>query len=160
MKRTLVALATGLGLTFFAVAAAFAWGSRIEGRPASFEAGETSGVYFWHESDQGLHLRTTDPEGREHWFSGEIYTDGTIRGLDLVKAEQDDTAHVSDSGHLLSFRFHTYSGIDGLNYFIDGGTYQTVELRRDGTQLSVDRVFLGEDSVNPDHNPFRSERNP
>jgi hypothetical protein len=154
VKRTLIALAAGLGLTLFAVAAAFAWQSRIEGRPASFDAGGTSGVYFWHEDPVGLRLRTTDPENREHYFSGTITTDGTIRNLSLIRAEQDDTATVDASGKQLTFNFHTFSGIDGMDYDIQGGTYQTVNLQRDGLQLSIDRIFLGEDSVHPDHNPL------
>jgi hypothetical protein len=154
VKRTFLALATGVALTFFAVAAAFAWQSRIEGRPASFDAGGTSGVYFWHEAQGGLRLRTTDPEGREHYFSGTIVTDGRIRNLSLIRAEQDDTATVDPSGRQLTFNFHTFSGIDGMDYEIEGGSYQTVNLQRDGLQLSTDRIFLGEDSDHPDHNPM------
>jgi hypothetical protein len=68
------------------------------------------------------------------------------------------TASVDPGGHSLTFVFHTFSGIDGINYYIDGGSYETVNLQRDGGQLSVDNIFLGEDSVHPDNNPFRDVR--
>lgn len=157
MKRTLTALGTAIGLTLLMAAAAFAWQSRIEGRPVSLEAGGTSGVYFWHDPDGGLYLRTTDPENVEHWYTGQIATDGTIRDLDRSRLEpgQGDMATVDPTHHLITFRFHTFSGLDGIEYFIDGGSYQTVDLQRDGVDLPIDNIFLGAYSVHPDNNPFK-----
>ena len=132
MNKTVIAALTGCGLALCAVSAAFAWEGRIEGQPASLHAGAASGVYFWHEgTDGGLHLRTTDPEGVEHWYTGQIFTDGTIRDLDRTMLEpwQGDKASVDPGGHSLTFTFHTFSGIDGINYYIDGGTYETVDLQ-------------------------------
>ncbi len=158
MNRTLTALATAIALLFLSVAAAFAWPSQIEGRPASFEAGGTTGIYFWHEPDDGLHLRATDQDNTDHHYTGRITTDGAFHDLDLIKLEQDDEAAVDPSGHVLTFNFHTYNGIDGIDYYISGGTQQTLDLRLDGRQLSTDRIFLGEDSVHPNGNPMAFHR--
>ncbi len=160
MKRTILAFATSAAVVLLSVTAALAWGGRIDGRPASFEAGGTSGVYFWHEEGNGLHLRTTDPDNVDHRFTGMITTDGRFHDLDLVRLEPDDTASIDPTGHILVFSFHTYSGVDGLDYFIDGGTQQTLNLEIDGRQLSPDRIFLGEDSVHPNNDPFTVQRNP
>jgi hypothetical protein len=160
LKRTIAAIAGSVLLVCLTTAAAFAWGSRIEGRPQAFDAGGTSGVYFWHESDDGLHLRTTDPNPVDHLFTGTITTDGNFHDLDLIRLEQDDTATIDPTGHMLTFSFNTYAGVDGLDYYIDGGTWQTLSLKIDGRQLSPARIFLGEDSVHPDHDPFTALRNP
>ena len=154
MKRTATALATAVALTLLSVAAAFAWPGRIQGRPASFEGGGASGVYLWHSDDDGLHLRTTDPENVDHLFTGTITTDGTFHDLDRVLLEKDDQASISADGHVLTFSFNTYAGIDGIDYYIQGGTEQTVSLQLDGRRLSPVRIFLGEDSVHPEHDPF------
>ncbi|HVC30969.1 MAG TPA: hypothetical protein VND24_07260 [Steroidobacteraceae bacterium] len=154
MKRIALALATALGVSLILVTAAFAWQDRINGYPQSFEAGGTAGVYFWHGND-GLHLRTTDPENAEHWYYGVISTDGQFNNLKLVKAEQDDHAEIVGPGdNELDFRFHTFSGIDGMDFRIDGGTYQTLTLYRDGAPLPIDSTFLGMFSVHPDSEPF------
>jgi hypothetical protein len=160
MKTLVTAAAGAIALAAVLTGSALAWGSRIEGRPASFEAGSEGGVYFWHEADDGLHLRTTDARNIDHYYTGTITTDGTFYGLNPVSLEQDDTASVDPSGHTLTFAFHTYAGVDGIDYFIDGGSQQTLDLQVDGHRLSPSRVFLGEDSVNPDRDPFTLLRNP
>ena len=154
MKRIALALVAALGVCLILATAVFAWQDRIEGYPRSLEAGGTAGVYFWHGND-GLQLRTTDPEHVEHWYYGVITTDGHFNSLKLVQAEKDDHAEiVGPADNELDFRFHTFSGIDGMDFRIDGGTYQTLTLYRDGAPLSIDNAFLGEFSVHPDNNPF------
>jgi hypothetical protein len=154
MKRILVASATALALCLLIATAAFAWQERIEGYPQSLEAGSTAGVYFWHDAN-GQHLRTTDPDGTEHWYYGVLTTDGTFTNLERVRDERDDSASiVGPADNELDFRFHTFSGIDGIDFRIDGGSYQTLTLYRDGSVLPVDHIFLGAYSVHPDNNPF------
>jgi hypothetical protein len=160
MLRRLTALPLSAILLVLSVTAVFAWGSRIEGRPASFSAGSASGVYFWHERDDGLHLRTTDPENVDHRYTGTITTDGTFHDLDKVLLEKDDSASIDATGHVLTFSFHTYSGIDGIDFYIRGGTQQTLNLQLDGRQLAPTRIFLGEDSVHPEADPFTVLRDP
>ncbi|HTE86827.1 MAG TPA: hypothetical protein VK821_19105 [Dehalococcoidia bacterium] len=154
MKHTIEALAAGICLSLISVVSVFAWGSRIEGRPASFEAGWTRGVYFWHEADDGLHLRTTDALNKAHHYTGTITTDGTFVGLTTVKLDGSDSATIDGSGHSLSFDFTTFSGIDGIDYFIQGGSQQVLDLQLDGHQLPVDNIYLGAYSVHPEHDPL------
>jgi hypothetical protein len=135
MKKLMTATASAVALAAVLTGSALAWGSRIEGRPASFEAGSAGGVYFWHEADDGLHLRTTDAQNVDHYYTGTISTDGIFYGLNMIRLEQNDTASVDPTGHTLTFAFNTYAGVDGIDYFIDGGSEQTLDLQVDGHQL-------------------------
>lgn len=156
MKRTLIALA-GAAVALLTVAtSAFAWQSRIEGKPRSFEAGSTGGYYFWHDGD-GLHLWTTDPEGIDSHYTGTITTDGRFESLTLEHPEGDDSATIDGAG-TLTFDLHTASGIDGLNFKVHGGMDVRLDLSRDGHQTGVDHIFLGAFSVHPDHDPFTVTR--
>ena len=58
----------------------------------------------------------------------------------------------------MTFSFHTYDGIDGVDFHIAGGSYVKLDLKRDGKRISTDNIFLGEDSVHPEHNPFEVDR--
>lgn len=152
MKRILTALLMAGVALLTLTTATFAWQSRIEGKPASFEAGSTGGYYFWHDDD-GLHVRTTDPEGIDSWYAGVVTTDGTFRDLDLVRAEPDDNATL-EGPQTLVFGMHTFSGVDGFNFNVDGGTFVRLDLYRDGHQTSPDHIFLGAKSVHPNDDPF------
>lgn len=154
MKRTLTALATALGLTFVVAASAFAWQDRTAGRPMSLSAGSTAGVYFWHNNPVGLSLRTTDPPGVQHYYTGTIISDGTFFNVNPVQLEGGDWASVDPSGHVLTFSFHTFSGIDGVDYEILGGSGQRVNLQMDGAEFNPSSVFLGSYSVHPEFMPF------
>ena len=168
MKKVLIASAAALVALLCIAASVFAWEPRIDGKPRSLEAGSTAGYYFWH--DDGLHLWTTDPEHVEARYTGVIITDGRYLNPSLEKPENDDhfdianpdeceitTASPSGPGPhycVMTFSFHTFDGIDGVNFHIDGGSYVQLDLYRDGNPISVDNIFLGEDSVHPDNNPF------
>jgi len=156
MKRTLIAVAGAAVALLTLASSAFAWQSRIEGMPRSFEAGGAGGYYFWHD-DNGLHLWTTDPEGVESHYTGTITTDGAFEDLSLEHPESDDSATTNGAG-TLTFDLHTFSGIDGLNFKVHGGTKVRLDLHRDGHQTGVDHIFLGVYSVHPDHDPFTVTR--
>jgi hypothetical protein len=160
MKRLIAAATGAFALAAIVTGSVLAWGSRIEGRPTSFEAGSAGGVYFWHESDDGLHLRTTDAHSVDHYYTGTITTDGIIHDLNLVRLEQDDNATIDVTGHVLTFAFNTYAGVDGLDYFIDGGSQQTLNLQVDNYRLPPSRIYLGSDSIHPERNPLTVLRNP
>lgn len=128
------------------------WDNRIQGMPRSFEAGGHGGYYFWID-DQGFHLWTTDPENIDSHYTGTLTTDGSFEAVSLEKPEGDDSVSGQGSG-TLSFDLHTQSGIDGINFSVDGATKITLELLRDGHRVSVDNIFLGEDGVHPAHNPM------
>jgi|GEM_PF-1678958 len=159
MKRLALLCAGVLALGAAALASAtpaFAWQQIIEGKPAALEAGGLDGAYFWHDSD-GLHLETTDAQRVGHHYAGTLSTDGAFTSVQLVRAEQDDTVTQPAPGELV-FSFVTYSGIDGVQFHIDGGTQITLNLTLDGHPLPVDNIFLGAYSQHPDDNPFTITR--
>jgi hypothetical protein len=139
------------------------WGTRIWGVPQSFEAGSADGYYIWcgpsetGATDRELHLRTTDHRG-VFVYSGIVRTDGTFRDVEKVRDEQDDHVDVLDNGHEIKFSFVTYSGIDGFNFNIDGGTKVSYALDQSGQRISTSSVYLGKDSVHPKHNPLTIHR--
>jgi hypothetical protein len=154
MRQILAAIFTALGITLSLAASAFAWQGRAEGRPVSFSAGSASGVYLWHDEPIGFSLRTTDPLGQHHAYTGTIVTDGVFTNVSAVAPEADDSVSVDGSGHVLSFSFHTFSQIDGVDYEIAGGTSQQLDLQIDGLELPPAAVFMGAFSVHPRHVPF------
>jgi len=172
----LVVSATALGM-FFLSSAAFAqavpkaaaqpkvcdWGHRIWSVPQSFHAGSADGYYIWcgpsetGATDRQLHLRTTDQKGA-FVYSGTLRTDGAFKDVEKVRDEQDDHVDIIDNGHEIKFSFVTYSGIDGFNFNVDGGTKVRYKLDQSGTPISTSSIFLGQDSVHPKHNPMQIHR--
>lgn len=175
-RLVLVVSAAALGL-FFLSSAAFAqavpkpavparvcdWGHRVWSVPQSFHAGSADGYYIWcgpsetGATDRELHLRTTDQKG-VFVYSGVLRTNGTFKDVEKVRDEQDDHVDVLDNGHEIKFSFVTYSGIDGFNFNVDGGTKVRYKLDQSGTPISTSSIFLGKDSVHPKHNPLTIHR--
>ena len=159
MHRTFMLGAAALACAAAAVATvapAFAWDSVIEGHPAALEAGGLNGVYFWHEGD-GLHLYTTDAHDNGHLYAGTLTTDGSFANLQRDHLEQGDQASI-DTPQQLSFSFHTFDGLDGISFQIDGGSQITLSLSLDGRPLGADSTFLGAYSQHPDSEPFTITR--
>ena len=134
---------------------ALAWQDRLEGNPGVTDS-SALGYYVWHDSD-GLHLRTHGP-GSEHVFSARFHTDGVITNLSPVRAESDDQNYLENGGHDLVIHYHTYDGIDGVNFTIDGGTVLTGAADLDSLPISTTNIFLGASEDNPLHNPFTLPR--
>jgi hypothetical protein len=135
------------------------WQARIEGQPSSFAAGAASGVYFWHNEPAGLSLRTTNPGGVQHEYTGLISTDGTIINLTPVLLEADDSYNLDAAGQNLSFDFITDNGIDGLDFDIVGGTGLKLGAEWDGSSLPLRNIYLGSGGVHPANNPLWVCRN-
>ena len=129
------------------------WPARIQGRPLSLDDGSTRGWYFWHD-ENGLHIRTTTPSDRNHVFTAVLTTTGTFTDVDKVRLEGADDIKVSDNGHRLVLKFHTYDGIDGANFRIAGGDALRLRLDQGGNLIDSANIFLGRSSVHPEHNPF------
>ena len=129
----------------------FAWQSRLEGNPGVSDA-SPAGYYLWHDDD-GLHLRTHGP-GAEHSFTARLHTDGVFMDLSPVALEADDQSYLENGGHDLVIKFHTYDGIDGVDFRIDGGSIMTGEANLDGAPISPANIFLGASEKNPVQNPF------
>ncbi len=64
----------------------------------------------------------------------------------------------TDGGHTLLLRFHTYDGIDGVNFRVNGGEHLRFNLHLDGKLIGTDDVYLGADGRHPASNPFTIER--
>lgn len=133
------------------------WPLRIQGRPASLDAGGANGWYFWHDA-AGLYIRTTTPAPRDHVFTAVVRTDGVFRDVDKVRLENADDIRVSDGGHVLVVKFHTYAGIDGVDFRIAGGDGVHLRFDEAGMLVPASHIFLGHFSVHPGDNPFSVRR--
>lgn len=128
----------------------------LAARPDGFHAGDAAGVYIWHRSgvDHGWHLETTDPaKSGAHTYTGTVTTDGSFADVHLVRPESDDSATVDGSG-TLTFSFKTFSGIDGVDWRVAGGTQMTFTFYEDGQLLPASQINLGDNSRHPDSDPF------
>jgi hypothetical protein len=139
------------------------WGHRIWSVPESFHAGAADGYYIWcgpsetGATDKELHLRTTDKNG-VYVYSGTLRTDGTFKDVEKVRDEPDDHVDVTDNGHEIKFSFVTYTGIDGFNFNVAGGTKVRYTLDQSGKLISTPNFFLGKESVHPKRNPMETHR--
>jgi hypothetical protein len=154
-KRVFAALiATGALLLSLAPAATFAaQTSPIQGEPTITDDMPTGYFIFRSNGDDGLHLRTHGP-GTEHVFDAVLRTKGTFENVDLVKLEGDDSVDVVDGGHKMVIHFHTFDGIDGVNFTVNGGERLRLNLKLDGNLIPTDQIFLGAQGRHPRHNPF------
>jgi hypothetical protein len=110
------------------------------------------GYYLWHD-DAGMHLRTHGP-GEEHLFVARLHTDGQFVDVTNVRGEGRDHVAIVDGGHTLLVRVHTFDGIDGVDFRIEGGTQVRLRLGLDHKLISTDNIFLGAARAHPDSNPF------
>lgn len=129
------------------------WPARIQGRPLSLDAGSTRGWYVWHD-ENGLHIRTTTPADRDHVFTAVLTTTGTFSDVDKVRLENADDIKVTDNGHRLVVKFHTYDGIDGVDFHIAGGDALRLRFDQGAGLIDASNIFMGRYSVHPDNNPF------
>lgn len=127
-----------------------------DGRPDGFHTGDQSGVYLWQRVgvDHGWHLETTDPAktGR-HTYSGVVSSDGKIVDVQLTQPENDDSATVDGNGKL-DFNLKTYSGIDGVDWRVAGGTQMTFSFYEDGQLMSTSQISIGVGSSHPASDSF------
>lgn len=133
------------------------WPLDIQGRPTKLDAGSTRGWYFWHD-DNGLHLDTTTPRPTDHTFQAVLTTKGTFRDIDKIHLERDDDIILLNNGHELVVQFHTYDGIDGVNFHIDGGDSVTLRLMENGHLIDRGNIFVGHDNEHPWSDPFTIDR--
>jgi hypothetical protein len=75
-----------------------------------------------------------------------------------IRLEPGDQNYLENGGHDLVIYYHTYDGIDGVNFEIDGGGVLTGEVDVDSAPISTASIFLGAFEENPLHNPFTLPR--
>lgn len=134
-------------------AAGGGWPLWIQGRPLSLEAGAPNGYYFWHDAD-GLHIRTTTPADRLHPFQAVLTTDGAFRDVQKIRLEGADDIALSADRTRLVIKFHTWNGMDGVDFKIDGGHRLTLRLEEFGLRVPTAKIYAGRYSVHPSSNPF------
>lgn len=132
------------------------WGTRVQGAPPNFDAGDRGGVYLWH--DNGFHLRATH-RGDDHVvYSGTIVSP-TPMHIAPVGLEANDHADLSPDGRTLWFSFNDYGRVDGVDFTTDCADYLVVgPLAGDNLPLPPGRVYLGANEVHPDHDPLTISR--
>lgn len=135
---------------------AFAWSPRVEGKPDSFDPGQSRGYYIWHDHN-GLHLWTTT-QGKTHEFSGVIRTDGKFVNTHSRRLEAGDFYKVDSDRDMITFRFTTSGGEDGIDFKIAGGDYVDFDLFVDGHRINHKEIHIGESGWHPRHSDFRLNR--
>jgi hypothetical protein len=128
------------------------WPAFVQGRPTGLDAGDTGGVYLWHDGS-GWHLRVTHKGDHKHTFSGVIATNGKL-AVRRVADEKADKAGVTGGSHVLWFRFQNYGRIDGVDFRSTCAPSMHIESRGDGHNLPASRVFLGHNGTHPANVPF------
>lgn len=133
------------------------WGTRIEGAPESFGAGDRGGDYLWHDNT-GFHLRVTNRGDGRDVYTG-VITSPTPMHITPIGLEPSDYVSLSPDGRILGFMFIDYGHIDGVDFTTDCASSITVGplTGRYGHQ-SPGRVYLGAHEIHPDHVPFTIHR--
>ena len=157
VKRIVFALFAAVCLSTLATAATFAWENRLSGEPTMLQPGQIFGVFAWVGPEGTLFLRSTAVRDYSHHFSGTVTTDGTFYALHVLDGN-DDSAWVN--GHTLTYNFNTFDGLDGIEYRIAGGTYQSVAAYYQGNLMDVQNIYLGANGAHPEFNPWNDFRNP
>lgn len=135
---------------------AFAWAPLAEGKPDTFDPGASRGYYIWHD-DNGLHMWTTT-RGKQHEFSGVIRTNGKFINTHSQRLEMGDFYKVDSDRDMITFKFTTAGGEDGLNFRIAGGNYADFDLFIDGHRIDPREIHIGDRGWHPRHSDFRLHR--
>lgn len=135
---------------------AFAWSPRIEGRPDSFDPGASRGYFIWHD-ESGFHVWTST-RGNQHEFSGVIRTNGRFHDTHGQRLEWNDFARVDSDRNMITFKFNTAGGEDGLNFRVAGGSYVDFDLFIDGHRIDRKEIHIGDRGWHPESNDFRLHR--
>ena len=109
--------------------------------------------YFIFHDENGFHLRTHGPKA-EHDFRAVLHTKGTFENVDPIRLEQADTVDITDGGHRMVLHFHTFDGIDGVNFTVNGGDKLHLKLEMDGKLAPTNQIYLGPQGKHPKQNPF------
>ena len=133
------------------------WPAWIQGQPENFRPGGPNGWYFWHDGS-GLHIRTTNPSDKNHVFTAVLTTGGTFADIQKVRLESNDDIRLLDNGHRLVVRFHTYDGVDGVNFHVVGGDRLRLRFDEAGKLIGPDRIYAGAEAIHPASDPFTVNR--
>jgi hypothetical protein len=129
------------------------WPAGVQGVPTGFGAGDSAGVYLWHDGI-GWHLRVTHQNDTHQVYTGILVTKGIFSDVDAVKLEHNDSFIVGPDGHTIAYRFNNYGGIDGLNFRTHCADGIGFNLAADGQELNPTEVYIGQSNSNPSSVPF------
>jgi hypothetical protein len=152
-----MSLTAAVGLSLLITGISFAWEGRLYGQPSNYQPGQIFGIFLW-ANDDGLHIRSSAIRDYDHFFTGQVVTDGQIVGAHLVLSENDDSISVASNHKSMTYNFHTFDGTDGVDYRIEGGTYQSVTSWYQGNLMQTSNIYLGSNGVNPEYNPLTDTR--
>ena len=133
------------------------WPDWVNGKPAGLDAGDTGGVYLWHDND-GWHVVVTHRGDDKKVLAGVIRTRGTIVDVHGVALERDDKFVVSSDGHQLAFRFVNYGHIDGFTFQTRCAPRLGFGFKADGHPLAAGRLVIGHLDRHPRQDPFTITR--
>ena len=122
--------------------------------PEAERDGRPVGYYIGRTEDGGISLRSHGPNARHH-FTAVLRTNGRFVDVEAVRLELGDWVRVSDDGHTLRYNVHTFDGLDGVNFRIEGGDVVTFRLELNDRLIGTDHIYLGAADSHPAHNPFR-----
>jgi hypothetical protein len=148
VKRKRVSVVLAIFIVFCFTSYVFAaYLPHIDGKPDSFEPGNSQGYFIWQDKE-GLHVRTTT-FGKKHIFSGVIRTDGKFRDVFGKATMADDSFHVSDNQDKITFQFTDTGESSGIDFYFKNGTYLTFSLSMDGDEINSNDIFIGKDGWHP-----------
>ena len=137
------------------------WPAYVQGAPANFKAG-SDGVFLWHYTTGGWGLRVSHPklpgQANHVVFSGVISSAGVLGHLKRVDLEKNDSAKISADGHVLTFRFNNYGGVDGVDFTTSCTPGLKVGLKDDGKTFQTRYIHLGPKNAHPGSDPFLIRR--
>jgi hypothetical protein len=133
------------------------WPDWCLGAPTTFRAGAPEGVYLWFGANV-WNMRVTHPGHQVELFTGTIATAGTLVNVTPVKLEHNDHFAVGPHSATVTFRFHDYGWIDGLDWQSSCATSINFALDIDGVEMSPSEVYIGRHGRHPDTVPFSIDR--
>ena len=135
-----------------------AWPAWTQGRPDSFDPGDTGGVYMWHDTT-GWHVRVTHTNDDKAVFTGRITTPkGHLDDVTAVALEHNDKLAVSEDKQTVTFMFANYGHVDGFDFRTTCAPTLVAGFARGHHRLPVDRVFIGDHKAHPATDPVRISR--
>lgn len=150
---------------------AFAWGPRLDVKPAAFKAGQSRGYFIWRDQN-GFHLWTAT-NGQRHVFSGTITTDGNRFDLKTSSLENNnrhsghpfflkggkDRVQIDNNRDTIRFRFDS-SGkdADGITFKAVGGNRVKFDLYIDGKRINPNEIYIGGEGWHPGNSIFTMYR--
>ena len=129
------------------------WPDWVNGKPAGFDAGDTGGVYLWHDAD-GFHLRVTHKTDDKVFVGGSLRTSGAFVDVTGVALEGSDQFAVGPDHHEVTFRFVNHGHVDGLDFHTRCAPALTMSFRADDHVLPAARIVIGHLDRHPDTDPF------